>query len=211
MTPSNRKRNRQRRPARAKPFKQPKRRLLVSCEGERTEPEYLRGFLRHTKNVLVDLKIPNEHGDPKKVVEIAKAATQAARSKARAQNDEFLSYDQTWCVFDRDEHPRFDPACIMAEDNGYELAVSNPCFELWLLLHFRDSPGDQPRDRILTMLKKHVPDYDKGIAFTDFVAGIDDAVRRARQLDEAALKMGEKRRNPTTGVYRLVQTIGGNK
>ena len=29
------------------------------------------------------------------------------------------------------------------ETMAFDLAISNPCFELWLLLHFQDNPGMQ--------------------------------------------------------------------
>jgi hypothetical protein len=33
----------------------------------------------------------------------------------------------------------------MATDTENRLAISNPCFELWLLLHHRDCPGELHR------------------------------------------------------------------
>jgi hypothetical protein len=38
---------------------------------------------------------------------------------------------------DVDEHPRLDEARVQAHDNDIRVAISNPCFELWLVLHFR--------------------------------------------------------------------------
>jgi hypothetical protein len=46
--------------------------------------------------------------------------------------------DEVWCVFDVDEHPKLAEARDQANANGIQLAVSNPCFELWLLLHFQE-------------------------------------------------------------------------
>lgn len=200
-------RRRTRRPARLPATRIPKRRLLVVCEGKRTEPEYIAGFERHVRNARVEIEIPKERGDPKRVVEIAKKCTQDAVDEAKRQRDDFLAFDETWCVFDRDEHDRFADACTMARDNGFELAISNPCIELWLLLHFRENPGMQSRHVVARMLRAHLPREHKGIEFSLLIDGIFDATERARRMDADAEAMGEAGRNPTTGFYRLTNAI----
>ncbi|RLE29256.1 MAG: RloB domain-containing protein [Acidobacteria bacterium] len=200
-------RNRDRRPARRSAARNPKRRLLVVCEGKRTEPDYIRGYERHVRNTTVKIQIPDDRGEPKKVVEIAKEMKRTAEAEAKRQGDSYLDFDEVWCVFDRDDHDRFYDACTMARDNGFELAVSNPCVELWLLLHFRESPGPQHRDDLSRMLRRYLPGYDKRIDFDEVVDGVKNAANRARRLDADASEMGESGRNPTTGFYRLTDSI----
>lgn len=205
---SRRRRDRERRPPRRRASRQARRRLLVVCEGERTEPEYIKGFERQVRNHLVTVEVSKERGDPRKVVEIAKALMHDAKREARRSHDTWLEFDEVWCVFDRDEHERYDAAVNMAQDNNLELAVSNPSFELWLVLHFRESPGPQHRDTLRRMLRDRLlPGYDKGIDFEALAEGIEVAIERTRRLDEDAAAMGEPRRNPTTGVYRLTDSI----
>jgi RloB-like protein len=198
-------RNRERRPGRRPPFRDPKPIVLIVCEGARSEPEYFRGFVSACRNPRVRIEIAKEHGVPRTIVAIAKRLKQEAEASARRERDENLAYDSVWCVFDVDEHPNVPDARKMARDNGIEVAISNPCFELWLLLHSRESPGMKDRAAILRMLKKHVPDYDKGVDFAQFSAGYLDAVRRAERLDKQA--QGDPECNPTTGVYRLTRII----
>ncbi|MFT4628841.1 MAG: hypothetical protein ACI8PZ_007537, partial [Myxococcota bacterium] len=116
-------------------------------------------------------------------------------------------YDEVWCVFDRDEHERFADACQMARDNNLQVAASNPCFELWLLLHFRDSPGARHRHDLQHMLREFIAGDNKGVDFGALADGVAHATDRARRLDTAAEAMGEGGRNPTTGVYRLTDSI----
>lgn len=141
-------------------------------------------------------------------MEIAKDYAAGAKAEAYRSGDPGAAFDEIWCVFDRDDHERFQDACTMARDNGLRLAVSNPCFELWLLLHFRDSPGAQHRDQVARALRECLRGYRKHLDFAAVAAGVDDAVGRARRLDEDAERMGEPGHNPTTGVYLLVQSIG---
>lgn len=142
-------------------------------------------------------------------MELAKQYKEQAQAKANREGDDNLAYDSVWCVFDIDEHPRVGEAMEMARDNDICLAISNPCFELWLLLHFRDNPGAQIRDRMKTMLIKHVPEYDKHVDYAAYSAGYGQAVTRASRMDQDAEEVHEPRRNPTTGVYRLTELIRG--
>lgn len=200
-------RGRARQPSRHAPALEPKRRLLVVCEGRRTEPDYIRGFERHVRNATVEIEIPRDHGDPKRLVEIAKERSHDARDAARRYRDDFLKFDEVWCVFDRDDHERFHDAMSMARDNGIELAISNPCVELWLLLHFRESPGARHHRDLTRILRKHLPRYTKRLDFDDLVGGVSEATARARRLDDDAVEMGEAGRNPTTGFYLLTDSI----
>ena len=99
----------------------------------------------------------------------------------------------------------------MARDNGIDLAVSNPCFELWLLLHFRENPGMQHRAKVKEMLKKHVPEYAKHIDYSAFSEGYSSAVKRAEQLDKFAEDSKSPGHNPSTGVYILAEFIRGEE
>jgi len=95
----------------------------------------------------------------------------------------------------------------MAEKNKIDVALSNPCFELWLLLHLRDSPGMLHRHRIQAMLKTCVADYDKSVDYKTYMDGYEKAAERAETLDNLAERVGEPGRNPTTGVYKLTRRI----
>ena len=95
----------------------------------------------------------------------------------------------------------------MARDNGIELAVSHPCFELWLWLHFAEQPGMRDRHDLQRMMKQHIPNYDKHVDYSDCSAGYDAAVKRSSRLDENAALDHDEGRNPTTGVWRLTESI----
>lgn len=203
-------RDRDRRPARPPPTRAPGRSILVVCEGERTEPEYLRGLIAHVKNPLVRITIAKERGEPRKVVEIARQLRSDAIERAAKEQDDNLAYDNVWCAFDRDQHERFDDALAMARANDLRLAVSNPCVELWLLLHFREQPGARDRADVARLLKQHLPSYEKGVRFTDFAMGLAKAEERAARLAADAAELGDgPHKNPTTGFYLLTRSIAG--
>lgn len=201
------KRNRKRRPARRGSFRDPKPIILVVTEGEVTEKEYLEGFVIACRNPRVQIEVKPGAGVPKTVVQYAKELKRAAEKRAKREKDDNLRYNKVWCVFDVDEHPNIADAKQTARDNGIQLAISNPCIELWLWLHFADQPGMQDRRNLQKMMKKHIPSYDKHVNFADYEAGYDDACRRAKRLDEDAEADNEEGRNPTTGVWKLTASI----
>lgn len=206
---TSRRRDRNRRQSRRQPFRDPKPTILIVCEGLITEPEYFDGFWHACHNPRVTVHVSNDHGVPKTLVGIAKELKNRALIRATREGDDNLAFDSVWCIYDVDDHPHLHEAREMAVANGIELAISNPCFELWLLLHFRDSPGMQQRDTLGTMLKQYDPDYDKHVVYAMFSAGYEEAVARARRMDQFAEECGDAGCNPTTGVYRLTTLIRG--
>lgn len=201
------KRDRERRSARREPFKDSRPTILIVCEGRVTEPEYLRDFYSDLKNPRVKIHFGNGEAVPLTIVRTARDLRRDAEEQARRERDDNLAYDEVWCVFDIDDHPRIPEAQQMARDNDLRLAISNPCFELWLLLHFREPPGAKHRHDLQSMLTEHLPDYKKRVNFSLVSQGYDAAVKRAKRLENAADSADESGRNPTTGVWRLTEGI----
>jgi hypothetical protein len=112
------------------------------------------------------------------------------------------SFDEVWCVFDIDD---FDvaEAVVLAGRNSVRLAISNPCFELWLLLHFENCTAAMSGyEQLRRRLCRHIAGYDKECGpFDQFRPGVPAAIERAQALTPAG---AEHRHNPATGVWPLV-------
>jgi hypothetical protein len=167
------------------------------CGSEKTEEYYLRGLRDSVGNRAVDVTLVNRPKDPLAVV------SYAAKYPAISRRD----FDEVWCVFDVDD---FDttPACSLAAAESIEVAVSNPCFEFWLLLHHEDHRGHlNTCSAAVIRLRRHLPNYDKTrLEFSDFASGVADACERAKRIDAGC---EAPRSNPSSGVWRLVETIRG--
>jgi hypothetical protein len=171
--------------------------ILIVCGGVRTEPLYLRGLRTHANNASVDVTIVSRAKSPAQIVDFA------IRHRGRVSVD----FDEVWCVLDVDE---FDlaPAEQLARSGGVRLAISNPCFELWLLLHHVDCRAlCDGYQEVVRLLKRHVPGYDKSrLEFGDYAPGVPDVVKRARELNPGG---EDHQRNPSTSVWRLAEVIMG--
>ena len=79
-----------------------------------------------------------------------------------------------------------------------------------MLLHFRDQPGMQSRERLKQLVKQFMPDYDKKIDIDLYLPNYRDAVRRATRLWKDACEAGEFwTRNPVTNFHELTEFIRG--
>jgi hypothetical protein len=207
MVAARRRRNDDRALARRAPTRSPLPLLLVVCEGEVTEPQYLRGFARAQGANTVRLHVEAPGGDPRALVERAIELRDDAAGRAMREGDENLAYDEVWCVFDVDDHARLRAARELAERTRIGLAVSNPCFELWLILHFREQGAHLTSRRAAELLGKHIRDYRKHVRYEELSNGYTDAVERAESLDRRHLEAGTDGGNPSTGVHLLTERI----
>src|ERR1035437_553946 len=85
---------------RQRPWLTPRRRILIVCEGAKTEKLYFTGISRELRLTATVIEVVggDEAGTaPKSIVEHAKALNASAKRRKEPFQD-------TWCVFDRDDH-----------------------------------------------------------------------------------------------------------
>ena len=190
-----------RRPAKREPL----RRFTIFCEGENTEPVYFRALERkYRRQALIGLEIVPV-GVP---MTIARQAS--ARMKKRGRNS-FDEKDQVWAVFDRDEHPNHEAAIRMCEENRVGVARSNPCFEVWLILHEGDFDRPYDRHAVQAHLASLRPEYDrdknKSCDCDHLVKSVEKAEARAIRQLERRDQEGAPFGPPSTTVGHLTAAI----
>jgi hypothetical protein len=203
----------------ARPFgKRPQgKKLLIVSEGEITEIEYIQAIIREERIYKEAIEIDHKCTDPIGIVKRAKEL----RSKA-AKGDR---YDEVWCVFDveakRDQRSRFglnDALGIVRANTKLQkicCAISNPCFEIWLLWHrqdqtaFIDSATAQRRCKETGITKgadgKHIVDAGALVKY-DYKNAKSRAVAMEKTHTDNGAKTPEDK-NPSSGVFELVDAI----
>jgi hypothetical protein len=183
----------------------PRARITIISEGALTEPAYFRALAQCCRT-LIDLEGPA--GVPMSVVN---RAIELLPRKTGARDNSFEKNDEIWAVFDRDEHPQYAEAINKAKAAGIHVGYSDPCFELWLVLHYRnwDSPID--RRKIQAELRRLMPAYDPGKSkVVDFDAirdHVQEAEKRAKRLEDNRAAEGNAYGNPSTSVFELTLQI----
>ena len=142
---------------------------------------------------------------------IKRAESEGLGKKRRRNKHSYEQNDEIWAIFDRDEHPNYQDAINDCTQNDIKVGRSNPCFELWLILHEEDYDQYRDRHKVKDKLGELRPEYDKS---GTKVPDCDDMVKRvveAEQRSEKQLKRREEENkpygNPSTTVGLLTQAI----
>jgi hypothetical protein len=187
------------------------RKVVIVCEGRETEPGYFKG-IRQFKGIPKEL-VPVIHPNATDPLSIVSKVINVRQTYKDAR--EWTTDDEAWAVFDGDEHMRGNPAnweaaILLAKSKGIHLAVSNPCFELWYLLHYQEQNGCLSPQEALRSLRGHIRDYEKSKRLwpEPLQSRTEDALSRARQLARRAADDGlPPHTNPRTGVCDLVDSL----
>ncbi len=194
-------------------FISPKVEIVVSCEGKVTERKYLEDCKDEYGAGLVRLRFLPITGVPLTVVQAAVEERNRLINEQRQSKDSFDVF-RVWAVFDRDAHPHVEQALSLARENRIDVAFSNPCFEVWPLLHLVDYGAQDGRHAVQARLAAAMPGYHHEHGATvDFQAiknHFPIAYERARRHNSMREAEGAPLGCPCTTVGELVKKIVEN-
>lgn len=193
----------------------PYKRMLIVCEGEKTEPHYFEEIRQEHRLATANVQVwPSALGtQPLQVVNYAELLF---RDGDRSKGISPKAFDHVCAVFDRDDHATYHNALARADAlNGklkndadervaFQAIASVPCFELWLLLHFENIYAPIGRDEVYERLKYHLPGYHKGQR--GYWASTKEQFKKAaaRAEDRALVTTAFDGNEPYTDVHQLV-------
>lgn len=161
--------------------------FFVFCEGK-TEASYV-AYLR--KNFRIPIQIKTK---------ISGSRINENQIKSCLKHETKTSKDKIFLLYDLDVDGVLDR--ILAIKNA-ELLISNPCIELWFLLHFQNQTANLNSEHCLQLLKGHITNYKKGSQresiMNEICDRVDKAVERANQLNSP--------KNPSTTVQVFIEII----
>jgi len=163
--------------------------FFVFCEGE-TEMAYVK-FLRSLYRAPIQV-IPK------------KGKSNISEDFIVKSKNEYVQTDQdkVFLMYDLDVDGMLEQ---LQKIPNAELLVSNPCMELWFLLHHQDQKSEISSDRCIKKLQKFSNEYKKGILSEEektFLAEKKDlAIERAKNM------IGYQ--NPSSTVYKLLEKLKG--
>jgi hypothetical protein len=183
---------------------QPRRRVLIVCEDEKSARFYFESFpIDRTRAEVIAV------GTGMNTDSLVEHAIGLVN---RAERDG-VPYGDVWCVFDRDSFPEsnFARAFELARAHRMHVAWSNEAFELWYLLHFNYHDTAIPRHECAKKLAPYFR-YDKadGSVYDRLKDRQPVALRNAQRLERHWAEMEEsrpERNNPSTRVHKLVEFL----
>lgn len=101
--------------------------FVIATEGEKTEKQYFSLFRNRRCQVKI-IETSEGRSAPKYVLE---------RLKKFKKEYQLKGDDELWLMIDVDRWPEGKLAAVSSQSaqNNFFLAVSNPCFEIWLYMH----------------------------------------------------------------------------
>jgi len=175
--------------------------IVIASEGKDTERIYFKALAKEYTNPRVHVHILERSE--------AEQNNSSPDHVLKQLNDYKSQYeleadDELWLVVDKDrwtEAMLSRVATECSQEVAMHMALSNPCFELWLLLHIEDAVSLTPEEQMLWIENRrkskngdpylkvrmrlkmgsyHESSYDA----LALIAHVEDAIERARALDK---------------------------
>ncbi|MCL2860488.1 MAG: RloB family protein [Oscillospiraceae bacterium] len=183
---------------------------LIVCEGiNKTEKLYFNNFKKRTNEFI--LKIENsEATDPKSMLETTKYFM-------KKYDVDVSEGDRAFCVLDFDAN--LDKIKLIEELSkeytNINIIPSNPCFEVWYMLHFKESIGISTSKNIERELKKYINNYEKSKDVYKFIPELQGnillACQRAENINKKYIQNSiskySDRANPYTEIQEIVKVL----
>jgi hypothetical protein len=172
--------------------------FIIVCEGSHKEPEYFNFFHLLTKSIKV-IAVPSSEGrsSPTHLIPNAHQAIE----KHNSDDGDF----ELWFVIDVDQWKgQIHELQQEALQKGWNVAISNPCFEVWLNDHFESSLPPAENEESCKSWKAHVHQQHGGFDHTKHQTYL------ARAIENARAKFSENGYIPDIGktqVFRLGERI----
>ena len=193
------------------------KRYIIAVEGDKTEIDYFKGFNKCRKELgirdgvdVLPLERTDTKSAPKHVYDLLNEFAQKNYPLNQSSQPLIDEDDELWMVIDRDRRNNSAEQlkAVLADCNkaNFNLAITNPAFELWLILHFikfadleqteveklcNNSKVSTKNTFSKAMLKKlesaERSKFDKGIdSFMLYKDKIRQAISEAEQLENNA-------------------------
>lgn len=195
--------------------------ILIVTEGSQTEPKYFEHYRSRQTNI--DIRVVGSRtsaGETDYISLIRKAVEYQNKNQLSAANG-----DHIWVVADGDANYNIpDPltaknsllskARKLADAKGIHLTLSNPCFEVWYLMHFQYTTKFlRDYSAVKTALHPYLKNYEKSNdVYTQLSVHMEDAIRNAKRIEQFHKQNGCTTPfgiavNPFSDVYQLVESL----
>jgi hypothetical protein len=182
------------------PLRERRKVFVIATEGKETEPRYFNTFKGEPFRKNVQTRPPKD----------GQSSLNAIMRRLDTYAKEIGVYedDELWLVADVDHwsEAMLDNLCRRCAAKGYHVAVSNPCFEFWLVLHQPHPPTPSTARACVAALDRQLGAYDKArYNPATLLQHVEHAIVHARRLDANTDESWPHA--PGTHVYKLVERL----
>ena len=193
-----------------RPLRKRRKLIILGTEGKnKTEMLYF-SQLEKKQNKYHFIFASSNNTDPNGIIN--STALKAKKEKINIKEGDFSA-----ALFDLDldivKIKNIDQTLKLAEKKKVNLYTSNPCFELWYLLHFIYTTKSYSSNAdVIKELKKYIPNYEKNRCDFNILNPLSyKAITNARQMQIKTKEINGMQKclvnNPNTDVYLLVEKV----
>jgi len=184
-------------------------RILIVCEGQKTEPNYFKSKAKDKYSDVIDVDVEGE----------GRGTVSLVNKTIEIRDKSDKDYDRVWAVFDKDSFLDFNDAIKLAEKNDILCAWSNESFELWYCLHFCYLDTGVSRHQYIEILENEIKKItnDKKYKYrkndVEMYSRLKElgnekqAIESAKKLKKIHTSKNYDKHNPCTMVYKLVEEL----
>lgn len=187
--------------------------IIITAEGRNeTEARYFNNFRTADCPYIIKFHKAGHLTDPTKLAESIRKRWDAEEADVRTGDMAFVVVD-----LDNNEGKAKVIQQLEAKNRVEKFIVSNPCFEIWYLLHYEYSTRSYMNaDAVIKELKKHYPGYAKTSDMYPLLIGkMGDAIANAEKLEgyhkEEDHLHPDVNCNPYTDVHKIVVMLRSEK
>ncbi len=190
-------------------------RILIVCEDSKKSIEYFKALCRDLRlSNSVEIRGEDCGSDPHSVLKHAKDLIDEDITRY-GENDTF---DRAYCVFDKDNHKNYKQTIQQIKNEKLHKSVElhytycNPCFEFWILLHFKNTAKPLPK---CADVKKEIKEIFKGFNKKETNYGtlyteqlkqkMPEAIQHSKQIAREADNTGAT--NSYTNIHELIEYL----
>lgn len=183
--------------------------ILIVTEGDNvTESQYFKSFQRQNSKCNIRIIIAKHVTDPDGMVKAIKQKWKELELDARKGDKAYVVLD-----LDCDDDKANIIRKLGNKTKEVQFVVSNPCFEVWFLLHFRYSTKPYySSDAVIKDLKTYIPEYEKNMDLSYKIAdntikALENAEKLRKYFEELGCEWPSNARNPQTDADDVIRTI----
>ena len=182
--------------------------FAIACDGSVRERNYFERFEELSSRITVDLindvtedgeMVVSSNSSPNHVIERANQYVKTAG---------LIEGDEVWLVLDVDNWPesQLSMLCQEAMSRSWKVAISNPCFEVWLCYHVVSQIDDDGRTLKSAEVKRYLSTITKDrYKDSDYAPLVFKAAEIARVIDKHRdYRIPEYKE---TQLYRLIDAM----
>lgn len=184
--------------------------FAIACEGGKREADYFQLLESLSQRITIDIIEDKVSDTEMKMKYETKSAPKWLLDRAvkYIEKEGLIDEDELWFVLDIDrwKTEQIREIAELCEINpNWHIAISNPCFEVWLYFHMSSTIPNEVKQNCKKTKNKLATLTDNGYNKDEYILKIDEAIKNSKDSDSNKNHFLPKKGE--TKVYLLAESL----